>query len=144
MATIDLAGLLKSMTAERTKKYGEGLSSLKSALNLFGADDMSGMERETMAGIEQSAAGRGLSGTTVPVAASGIAKAGFRDIRRSRLADILKSIAGYTQGGTPGAGDIAHLATGGFSGLLQQQQQKLMSTPFNAFNYPAGTVFPFL
>jgi len=117
---IDLSGILESLRQERSNKYQTGLGAMQRAAGLFGPSYMKGAETSALASMEQSMVGRGLSGTTRPGALSVGIKQGFEDIRRTRLSDALSNIGQYAQGAMPTAGDIAHLATGGFSGLLSR------------------------
>lgn len=122
MATIDLKGLLTKLTADYDQRYGQGLGAMKGAADLFGPSYMKGAESGALATMEQSMVGRGLSGTTVPGALSVGIKQQFEDVRKTKLSDALTNIGKYIQGGTPTAGTLSHLATGGFGGLLEEKK----------------------
>ena len=128
MATIDLRGLLSSMTSERTQKYQEGLNTLQELLTLLDPQRISGQERTALAGVGQSAVSRGLSNTTVPIAQTAAVRSEFEDIRKSRLGDAFNAIAGYMQAGTPTAGEIGVLATGASSALTAEKEAKAAAT----------------
>ena len=132
MVAINLKAILEAMTAERDNKYKSGLDVMSDIAGLFGSDYMKGAEKSALSTMEQSMAGRGLGGSTRPGAISVGMKAGFEDTRRDRRASSLLNIGKYIQGGTPTAGNISHLATGGFSGLLSADQlayQKSLINP---------------
>ncbi len=151
----DLLGKLtkdySEVRAKRKKGYKTGLSELAKITGLFGPDYMGEMEKTTLAGAT-SAFGtrRGMGGSTRPTAISPTMKAGFEDIRRTRLADALTTMAGYRKTFPdiyPTAGTLSYLATGGFGlGLQEQQlgQEKLATTAkmLGQPNYliPMGTV----
>jgi len=122
MATIDLKGLLASMRQERASKYAGGLSNLQDVTKLFDPSYGKGMERSALATMEQNMVGRGLSNTTRPGALSVGIKSEIEDTRKSRLADAMSNVSQFMQSNTPSAGEISHLATGGFSGLLAEKQ----------------------
>jgi hypothetical protein len=132
MATINIKAILDSMQKERQDKYKSGLGYLSKVVDLFGPDYAKGAEKQALSSVEASLAGRGLGGATMPGALSVGVRQQFEDIRKNRLGDALINIGKYISGGTPAAGTISHLATGGFSGLLGQSQldfQKSMVNP---------------
>lgn len=111
---------------EEKARYAGGLGALERAAGLYGPQFMAGEEKAALAGMEQSMVGRGLGGTTRPGAVSTGMRAGFRDIRRQGLAGALSNIAqymgGYRSQFAPTTEALTHLATGGFSGMMQQGQ----------------------
>lgn len=117
-----LSNLINQLLQERGQKYGQGLSALQSAAELFGPGAMAGEEMAGQAAIEQSAAGRGLSGTTMPGAMSVGMKAQLEDIRKSRLSDAFSNIANYIGQSTPSAGTIGGIASQA-SSLAQRQAE---------------------
>lgn len=106
------------------ERYEAGLGELRGAAEMYGPGYMAGQERTAIAGAEQAMVGRGLGGTTRPMAVSAGMRAGFEDVRREKRAGAMADIAGYMGGfremeADPGV--LAHLATGGFSGMLQEK-----------------------
>ena len=117
---ISLSNLLQQFMQERQQQYGQGLSSLQSVANLFGPGAMAGDEAAAGAAIEQSAASRGLSGTTLPVAQSVGMKQQSEGIRKSRLADAITNLTSFIQGNMPTTNTLAGLASQ--SASLSQRQ----------------------
>jgi len=114
----------RGIETQRGERYQAGLGELAEAAGLFGPGYGVGMEREALAGAKQSLIGRGLGGTTRPMAVSAGMKAQFEDLRRGRLAEALGQMAGYRRTfpeGTATAGILSHLATGGFGGAMQER-----------------------
>lgn len=138
-----ISSLLKSLYEDwyaakgrHRERYKKGLGVLEETAELYGGGYMAGQERTALAGATQAFAGRGLGGTTRPVAASAGMKAGFEDVRRQARAGTMTNIANYMAGFREDEADpatLAHLATGGFSGALQERgmnmQQAVMQAP---------------
>jgi hypothetical protein len=131
----------RGIETQRGERYQAGLGELAEAAGLFGPGYGVGMEREALAGAKQSLIGRGLGGTTRPMAVSAGMKAQFEDLRRGRLAEALGQMAGYRRTfpeGTATAGILSHLATGGFSGGLEAARLGLAQQTALAQGVPVG------
>ena len=149
MAAIDIAGLLKRMEAdyntaktERQQQYKSGLADLAQVTGLYGQGYGAGMEHEAQAQLGQTMVGRGLSGTTRRGAGAGEISAHFEDLRRGKIAGALTNMAEYEksfQDIYPDAGTISHLATGGYSGLLDKEQLAFQTDIAKA---PGGALGP--
>lgn len=133
MATqINLPGLLQMMFKDyeesRTAKqarYTEGKGILENIVNMFGPGYLKGEEKKMLAEMEQGMVGRGLGGTTRPAAAGMGIKADIRGREMRGRAGAMTNVAQYMAGFqdlAPTPGTLAHLATGGFSGMLEQQK----------------------
>lgn len=120
-----LSSMLADLYGERTKKYAAGLQPLQEAAGLYGPGYMAGQERLALTGAKSALAGRGLGGTTRPQAVSAGIKAGFEDVRRQGLSGALGRISDYISQNMPSAQTLVHLATGGFSGLLDTERINL-------------------
>lgn len=116
-----VASLFESLFEERARKLPAGLRPLERAAELYGPGYMAGQERFALTGAKAALGARGLGGTTRPGAVSAGMRAGFEDVRRQGLTGALGRISEYIGGTTPTAGTLAHLATGGFSGMLQER-----------------------
>jgi len=116
-----IGGLLEKLYTEREEKYPLGLRPLEKAAGLYGPGYMAGQERLALTGAKEALGARGLGGTTRPQAVSAGMKTGFEDVRRAGLSEALARISGYIGGTAPTAGTLAHLATGGFGGALQER-----------------------
>lgn len=109
----------------RLKRYEQGLGEHRKRLDLYGKEYVSGQERTALAAATQRFAGSGMGGTTRPVAVSAGMRAGFEDVRREQRSGIMGDTANYMAGFKdiyPEPSTLSHLATGGFSGMLQEQQ----------------------
>lgn len=146
---VDIVGLLKRMEEgygearkTRKKRYTAGLSELAKAAGLFGPDYISEMEKTTLTGATSAfGTGRGLGGSARPVAISPTMKTGFEDVRRTKLADILASIADYKKAYTdiyPSAGVLSYLATGGFGLGLEEKQLAMQEAAAQQPGQPLG------
>ncbi len=126
-AATTLAALTKDYQqsrAEQEARYKAGLGELAEAAGLFGPGFTAGMEHEAMAGAKQSLIGRGLGGTTRPMAVGAGLKAQFEGLRRGKLADMLTRMAEYRRTSPqiyPGAGVLANLALGAKTTATQEQ-----------------------
>lgn len=149
MAAIDIRGLLGRMESqydeakkESEQRYEAGLADLAEAIGLFGPGYGAGAEQEAMAEMGQSMVGRGLAGTTRKTAGAGGIKAYFENLRKGKIAETLARTAEYQRTSPdiyPEAGDVAHLATGGYSGLLGKEQLQLQQAIAQA---PGGELGP--
>jgi len=131
----------RGIETERKERYGAGLSELAEVAGLFGPEYGAGMEREAMAGAQQTLIGRGLGGTTRPMAVGAGMKARFEDLRRGKLAEALSQMAGYRKTfpeGTATAGILSHLATGGFGGGLEAARLDLAQQTALTQGIPVG------
>lgn len=151
-----ISSLLKSMYEDWYKskgrhreRYAKGLGVLEETAELYGGGYMAGQERTAIAGARQAMVGRGLGGTTRPGAISGGMKAGFEDVRRTARAGAMTNIANYMAGFREDEADpatLAHLATGGFSGGLQERgmnmQQAVLQAPGGALSSGYGEYDP--
>jgi len=132
--------------AENREQRGLGLAELAEVAGLFGPDYGAGIEHAAMAGAEQSLIGRGLGGTTRPMAVGAGMKAQFEDLRRGRLAEALSRMAEYRRTFSdiyPTPGTIASLALGARGGELQEQEmyrQSIGQPIFAAPPYNLGAV----
>jgi hypothetical protein len=128
MATIG-AGTIESLFTQLYKDYvsgrEKGLRPLERMAGLYGPGYMAGQERLALTGAKEALGARGLGGTTRPQAVSAGMKTGFEDVRRQGLADALARISAYHAGTTPTAGELSHLVTGGFSGMLGERGMRL-------------------
>lgn len=148
---ISISNLLNKLTADyettkgqRQKRYGEGLSELGKVTGLFGPGYGAGMEHAAMTGAKQSLIGRGLGGTTRPMAVGAGMKAGFEDLRRGKMAEALTRMAEYRRmfpEGTATAGVLSHLATGGFGSLLQRDIAEAPGGPLGPTQISSGGTF---
>ncbi len=120
---INIEKLLQSLQAERKQRYEAGLGELRKVADMYGPDYLKGQERTALAGMEQSMVGRGLGGTTRPGAVGAGMKAGFEGQRIEARAGAGRNIAEY-MANFPGAQTEAYLATGGFSGQLQEEAMR--------------------
>lgn len=127
-----LSELLKTLTSQyeetrtgKQKRYEEGKGILQSIVEQFGPGYLKGEEKRMLADMEQGMVGRGLGGTTRPAAVGMGIKADIRDratqARTGAMTNVAQFMAGF-QDIYPDPGTLAHLATGGFSGLLQEKQ----------------------
>jgi len=125
----------------REERYGAGLAELGEMTGLFGPGYGAGMEKAAMAGAQQTLIGRGLGGTTRPMAVGAGMKAQFEDLRRGRLAEALARTAEYRRTfpeGTATAGVLSHLATGGFGAGLSAERLDLAQQQALAAGVPVG------
>lgn len=149
MAAIDLRGLLGRMESqyeeakkESEQRYKSGLADLAEIAGLFGPGYGAGAKQEVLAESGQALTGRGLAGTTRKMAEAGGIEAYFENLRKGKLAEALKGTAAYQQNFPqiyPEAGELAHLATGGYSGLLGKEQLQLQQAVAQA---PGGELGP--
>jgi len=112
----------------REERYKAGLGDLAQMAGLFGPGYGAGLEHTALTGAKQSLIGRGLGGTTRPMAVSGGLKAHFEDLRRGKLAEALTRMAEYRRTfpeSTATANVLAALATGGYGQLSAAQQMEL-------------------
>jgi hypothetical protein len=110
--------------AEQQARYKTGIGELTEAAGLFGPEYTAGMEHAALTGARQSLIGRGLGGTTRPMAVGAGMKAHFEGLRRGKLADALARMAEYRRTSPqiyPAAGVLANLALGARSSALQEQ-----------------------
>jgi len=131
----------RSTEQKREERYGAGLSELGQMTGLFGPGYGAGMERTALAGAKQSLIGRGLGGTTRPMAVGAGLKASFEDLRRGKMAEALSRTAEYRRTfpeGTATAGVLSHLATGGFGGVLGAERLDLAQQQALAAGVPVG------
>ena len=108
---------------EQQTRYKQGLTELAQITGLFGPEYGAGMEKAALAGARQSMIGRGLGGTTRPMAVGAGMKAGFEDLRRGKLATALQQMAEYRRTSPqiyPTAGVLANLSLGARSSALQE------------------------
>lgn len=128
MATIG-AGTIESLFTQLYKNYvsgrEKGLRPLERMAGLYGPGYMAGQERLALTGAKEALGARGLGGTTRPMGISATMKTQFEDVRRQGLADALARISAYHAGTTPTAGELSHLVTGGFSGMLGERGMRL-------------------
>ena len=164
---IDLGKWLSTMyqdyTAGRAQKetmFGKGVGALEGYADIFrpggeygaGVEAMIGRgEKKAVAGGMQSLVSAGLANTTMPMHLQQTyqeeigmpTRMRAEDVRMERLGGALGSLgqmyAGYDPGG-PSAGDIAHMATGGF-GMQQTGRIADMNAQVAAWGqdpYPSG------
>jgi len=127
---IDLSALLQKFTGQydeavtgQQERYETGVSDLQSVIETYkpGGGSTAGLLREGMAPVEQQMISRGLSGTSRPGAVRAGMAANIEAKRAAGEAGAMTTKAGYNVPQVaPSAGTIAHLATGGFSGLLSR------------------------
>lgn len=146
-----ISSLLKTMYEDwyqskirHRERFKAGLGELEEVKGLYGPGYMAGQERTALAGATQAFAGRGLGGTTRPTAVSAGMKAQFEDVRRQGRAGAMTNIANYMAGfkeeeATPGV--LAHLATGGFSGALQERGMNLQTAVARAPGEPLASTY---
>lgn len=116
MPNINLKEILDQFKGE----HGEGIELLKQVIQMFDKQGITGAEKKTQAKFAQSAASRGLAGSTVaPAVSAGISRE-FEDIRVGRLTEAMNNLANFFA--SPGT--IAHTATGGFGAQTQLEQQR--------------------
>ena len=128
---------------QRKERFDTGASKLTAAAELFGPGYGAGMEHAALTGARQSLIGRGLGGTTRPMAVSAGMKAGFEDLRRGKLATVFQQMAEYGRTfpeSTATAGALSHLATGGFSGALQERIAEAPGQPLGPLRYSSGGI----
>lgn len=146
MPDIDLSQWLSTMYREYTAgreqeeaRFGKGVEALESYADIFrpggeygaGIEAMIGRgEKKAVAGGMQSLVSAGLAGTTMPMHLQQTyqeeigmpTRMRAEDVRMERLGGVMGSLgqmyAGY-RSGAPSAGDIAHMATGGFGTMMQ-------------------------
>ena len=149
---IDLGGLLRTLVSDyqqtrvkREKRYTEGIGILEGVVEQFGPGYLKGEEKKTLASMEQGMVGRGLGGTTRPAAEGTGIKADIRDrqtrARTGAMTNVAQFMANF-QDVSPDPSTLAHLATGGFSGLLQEQLARAqggpLGEPFRGFTVDYG------
>jgi hypothetical protein len=150
-SSFDLSGLLKTLTTDyeetrtaKQKRYDEGIGILQSIVEQFGPGYLKGEETKTLAAMEQGMVGRGLGGTTRPAAVGTGIKADIRDrqtrARTGAMTNVANFMAGF-QDLAPTPGTLAHLATGGFSGLLQQAIAGAPGGPLGPMQTGSGGTF---
>lgn len=133
---IDIPALLKQFEARyktgaaaQQGREATAMGALGESKAQYGPGYLAGEEKMALADMESSMVGRGMSNTSRPGAVSVGMKAQFRDMRRQGLAganrDIANFAGSYRDPYGVSAGDVSHLATGGFSGLLQQSGMNL-------------------
>lgn len=128
---------------KREERYEAGLGELRRVAGMYGPGYMAGQETAAIRGAEQQLIGRGLGGTTRPFATAAGTKARFRDVRQQARAGAMTNIANYMAGFQdiyPDPGTMAHLATGGFSGLLQAKGLGLQEAALTAPGAPLGPI----
>jgi hypothetical protein len=112
----------KAAQVEEQKRYESGLADIAKVTELFGPEYTAGMEHMAMTGARQSMIGRGLGGTTRPMAVSAGMKAQFESLRRGKMAEALTRMAEYKrtpQQIYPGGGEVS-AARGAYTNVLQQ------------------------
>jgi len=120
----ELAKDYEAAQKEQQTRYTAGLSELTEAAGLFGPEYGAGMEQAALAGAKQSLIGRGLGGTTRPMAVGAGMKAQFEDLRRGKLATALQQLAEYRKTSPqiyPAAGVLSNLALGSRSSALEER-----------------------
>ncbi len=128
MATeINIPKLLQIMFEDYKGAKTEGTSILQQVAEMFGPGYLKGEETKMLAGMEQGMVGRGLGGTTRPAAVGMGIKADIRDRRTKAKTGAMTNIANFMAAMSPTPGTLAHLATGGFSGMLDQQRLALQA-----------------
>ena len=116
-------GERKEAQAEEQRRYKAGLADIAEMTGLFGPEYTAGMEHAALTGARQSLIGRGLGGTTRPMAVGAGLKAHFESLRRGKLAGALAQSAAYKRTPPliyPGGGEIG-TALGNYLNILQRQ-----------------------
>jgi len=132
---LDFSGLdtlLKELTADyeetratRDARYTEGKGILEGIVQQFGPDFLKGEEKKMLASAEQASVGRGMGGTTKPVAVSTGIKSQIRDRQTAAKTGAMTNVANYMMGWQdiyPSAGSLMS-AELGKEGLSLQESE---------------------
>jgi hypothetical protein len=142
----DISGLLQQLSAEREEKYGQGLNVLQQVASMMAGPEFDKLaeslyetaKKETVGAGMQSLIGAGLMGTERAMQ-PGLQferevgtpfRLGLAEQKAGRIASALGNIANYMQAGTPEAGTLAYLATGGFGQLTPGQKLESELLPY--------------
>ena len=117
----------KTEIAEQKEERKAGLGEMAEAAGLFGPGYGAGMEKAALTGAKQSLIGRGLGGTTQPMAVGAGMKAQFEDLRRGKLATALQQMAEYRRlfpTGVVSPELLANVAMGGYSTRVNRPSEQ--------------------
>jgi len=142
----DIAGLLQQLTGEREQKYQAGLETLQRVADLMAGPEFDKYaqsmyetaKKETVGAGMQNLISSGLMGTERAMQ-PGMQferevgtpfRLGLAEQKAGRIAGALGRVADYMQAGTPDAGTLSYLATGGFGALSPQEQMAMQQFPY--------------
>lgn len=142
----DITGLLQQLTGEREQKYGQGLQTLQRVAEMMAGPEFdkyaesmyeTAKKKTVGAGI-QNLISSGLMGTERAMQ-PGMQferevgtpfRLGLAEQKTGRIAGALGRVADYIQAGTPSAGTLSYLATGGFGALSPQEKMAMQQFPY--------------